>query len=280
MSDVHLHQCPSKIVCSDLAQLLYEFDVGDDVHICSGVETAWPCADAIHNVKLLYESVTTANSQRVIDFISPLFASSSQLMNPHFAAGQSRDAFFCPELQIDIYAPCSVDSCVFYTQDPWVKNCILYYRIRHDRDVLNLNELAFLLRRDVGKLRTSLSHAFRTLSRAALKEMILRDCRPEMVTRLHNPRVCAVCEKSIDADDRVVRRGNLIYCKRACYEEKPPQIIALEQDFGLSVRRILELCTERFSNVKNMGAALGIGSRVFIALCSRHGLAVPSHKLL
>jgi len=157
-------------------------------------------------------------------------------------------------------------------------NCILFYRLHQGKELLSLNELAFLLGSDVGTLRANLNKSFRILSEAALKETIERDYTEELMERVHPENVCVVCEERADSKRKQVVRSGFSYCSKECAELKPPQIIRLEQKFRLPIVPILTLCVDRFSTVKHMCSALGVSAPIFIGWCVQHGVEIPVTK--
>jgi len=280
MSSKKYHRgCPSYSVCKELRRKLRKFGVSkEEVRSGCDSEAPWPCSQMIENARLLYEAVSPSNAQEVLEFIEPMFATRQQLVSDRFAEDHREEPFQCPELNIDMFQPCTATSCAFYTNNPWTKNCILYYRVRHGRETLNLNELSFLLGREVSVLRASLNRTSKKLSHWAFKETIEREHLNEMVTRITPENVCVVCERKTEGKRKMLRKGGFHYCNRACVRKKPPQIIRLEQEFSLPIKRLLTLCVERFSSTKTMCAALGMGHTVFLSWCNRYGVLIPSAK--
>jgi len=272
--------CPSYVVCQDLRNLLKKFHVAkeDIADLCIESDT-WPCSTMAHNVRLLYNSITPATTKEVLEFITPLFAQREQLISNRFNHRSTEPPFHCPELDIDMYQPCLASSCAFHTADPWSLNCILFYRLRHERDTLNLNELSFLLDKDVGMLRSLLNRTFKQLSHGALKETIAMDGSSEIVTRVHPENVCVVCEHKVESRHKMVVKSGFTYCGKKCARYKPPQVIRLEQELESPIESVLLLCVERWANVKSMCAALGIGPSVFVDWCKRYSVEIPRTKM-
>lgn len=280
MSSKKYHRgCPTYSVCKDLRKKLRKFGIPkEDVHSYCDAAAPWPCIHMVSNARLLYEVVSPANSQEVLEFIEPMFATRQQLISDRFADDYKEEPFRCPELSVDIFQPCTATTCAFYTNNPWTRNCILYYRVRHGRETLNLNELSFLLGREVPVLRSSLNRTAKLLSHWAFKETIEREHLNEMVSRITPENVCVVCERRTDGTRRMLHKGGFHYCGRNCVRKKPPQIIRLEQEFSLPIERLLTLCVERFSSTKTMCAALGMGHTVFLSWCKRYSVPIPSSK--
>jgi hypothetical protein len=271
--------CPSYGICVDLRKLLKKTGGQASVEKLCEAEDEWPCRFLLKNVQTLYGAVSPENAGDVLEFVSELFARPEQMVSTQFQRNAQRSPFHCPELDIDMYQPCAVSSCTFYTDNAWTMNCILFYRLHQGKEVLSLNELSFLLGKDVGGLRASLNKAFRSLGEAALKETISRDHTNELMDRVYPENVCAVCETRMDSARAMVTRAQFHYCSDACADEKPPQILRLEQNFLLPIERIIELCVVRFSTVKHMCSALGASATTFIEWCGKYDVDLPPAKL-
>lgn len=270
--------CRSSNTCARLTTMLLEAQVPEEdiLDVCDA--EAWPCPSMYCNSLLLFNSISTENYYDVLEFVSGLFTDKRALLSAEFDpyAHTLPAPFHCPELDIDMYQSCAVTSCVFFTKHPWTKNCILHYRLRHERDTLSLNELSFLLGREVGALRADLNKALKGLSHGALKELIVSENVDDMVTRIDADRVCVVCEKRIPERTRVINKSALIYCSKECYRYKPPNVVRVEKEFSLPIKKVLELCVERFANIRNMCSAVGVGHAVFLDMCVRYDVSLPA----
>jgi len=268
--------CLSRDTCTRIIDMLLEAGV-QDVDVSTVCESdAWPCSSMYQNALLLFNSISADNYYDVLEFISKLFTNKRVLLGKEFDpySTDPSPTFHCPEIDIDLYQPCSVDSCSFFTNNPWTKNCILNYRLRHERETLSLNELSFLLGRDVGSLRADINKALKGLSHGALKELIASENFDDMVTRIKVDRVCVVCERRIPERTRIINKSGLVYCSQECYKDKPPTVIRIEEDFSLPIAKVLDLCSQRFSNIRNMCSAVGVGQAVFIDMCDRYGVQI------
>jgi len=270
--------CRSRNTCGRITAMLLEAGVPEEdvLDICDG--SSWPCSSMYKNALLLFGSISVDNYYEVLEFISGLFTNKRVLLSQEFDpySNDLPSPFHCPEIDIDFYQPCSVDSCVFFTKNPWTKNCILYYRLRHEKETLSLNELSFLLGREVGSLRADINKALKGLSHGALKEVIASENIEDMVTRIEADRVCVVCEKRIPERTRMINKSNLVYCSQECYKYKPPNVIRIEKDFNLPIDKVLELCSQRFLNIRNMCSAVGVGQAVFLDMCSRYNVVIST----
>jgi hypothetical protein len=271
--------CKSYQTCEELLELLQATGFGEDASpLCNG-EGEWPCEGMIANARLLYTSVKPDTVKDTLIFVSKLFKDKSALYQKDMQELTKDAEFSCPEMGIDIYQPCSVTSCAFYTDNEWTNNCILCYRLRYGHEMLSLNDLSVLLKVDVVSLRTLLNKSLKSLSHGALKETIAQDGADEMITYLDVDRVCSVCETPIPDGTAPLVKSNFTYCSDECYRYKPPVVLRIERDFGLPISNVLNLCIKKFSNLKSMASAIGVGQPVFLNLCSRYGVVVPTSIL-
>jgi hypothetical protein len=273
-------KCRSYDVCQDLRKLLKKSKVSRaEISFNCEKTDPWPCHHMYSNARLLYNSISPENSAASLDFLATLFTSPDKLIGQRFTQEANEAPFHCPDLDIDIYQPCEVKSCSFHTKNPWTLNCILFYRLRQGREVLSLNELAFLLDRDVGSLRTALNKTVRHLSSAALKETIAREAPDERSPIVLKDGLCVSCHRPVEDAPKPTTKSGYSYCSKFCVDSKPPAAVRLEQELELPIRRILSLCIDRFSSVRNMCNALGIGPTVFISWCRKNEVPIPDSKL-
>jgi len=271
--------CQAYPICSELVQLLENHGYSDQLTpLCDGAGSskAWPCDGMVSNARLLYSVVSPENFKEVLRFVSRLFTDKSSLYNKDMQELTKDAEFSCPELGVDIHQPCSVTTCAFYTDNSWTKNCILCYRLRYRHENLSLNDLSVLLKRDAVSLRTQINKTIKGLSHGALKETIIQDGADQLITHLDVDRVCGVCEKSIPIDKYPLIKGGFCYCSDLCYKYKPPVVLKIERDFGLPIPNVLQLCIKKFSNLKSMANAIGVGQPVFTNLCQKYNIDIPS----
>jgi len=271
--------CPAHQECVKLAELLKSLAVvydSVDAHTSTCLDrTAWPCEVMLKNARSLYLSVDRSNYETVFQYLVGLFSDKTMLLDYYVGDSLDKFSFTCPDIGIEIRQPCAVASCAFFSTNSWFKNCILYYRLRHERDVLSVNELSFLLNRDSTSVRSSISKTIQLLGGHALKDFITHESISGASRRLPAvARVCSVCETSIPEGDRGVVRGGFCYCSVGCVGVKPPTALKLEREFSLPINKILSICVSKFSSVKAMCSALSIGQSVFLSLCSRYDVAV------
>jgi hypothetical protein len=268
--------CKAHKSCQQLRVLLTEAGLEEPEIKSCPTPKIWPCDEMVTNARALFQLVSPGMASQVVRFISTLFPDPSAVFNQDVRRLMNESPFHCPDIDIDIYQPCGVNSCSFHTANRWTRNCVLYYRVRHERDSLSVNELSFLLGQDVPTIRNELTRTLKSLSQGALKETIVQEGVQDQVTHLEVDTLCCVCEKPIVAKSRRVVRAGLVYCSRVCHQKKPPVVVGIERTFGLPIARLLELCVDKFGSIKNMSGALGIGQNMFLDLCRRYDISVHS----
>ena len=266
--------CRAHKSCQQLRVLLIEAGLEENqVKNCPEVR-GWPCGEMLNNAQQLFQLVSPKIASQVVRFVSTLFPDPSKVFSQDVRRLMNESPFHCPDIDIDIYQPCGVESCAFFTANRWTRNCVLYYRVRHERDTLSVNELSFLLGQDIPTIRNELTRTLKSLSQGALKETIVQEGVQDQVTHLEVDTLCCVCEKPILFKGRRIVRSGLVYCSRVCHVKKPPVVIGIERTFGLPIARLLALCVDKFGSVKNMSGALGIGQNMFLDLCRRYSISV------
>jgi len=234
---------------------------------CNG---EWPCPNLIKNTREIFSVLTPDQSRPVLELLQEL--SPKKLPIRSSKSLLTEEPFPCPEIGIDVYQPCQVRSCAFFTDHPWTRNCLLYYRVRQEVNGLSVSELAFLMNRSVGAIRKSLTATMKMVRKAALKETIHLQGE-SVVTRLEPVNICIVCEKEIEKLSR--RTTRYAYCGDACYIFKPPFMIDLEKEFGLPIDRLLKVCVNNFRSMKAIAQALDITPSKLQHIAKRYLVALP-----
>lgn len=274
-------RCSALEACEELREILSELGAPHDavMSVCDSDESeVWPCTAFLENARLLYSLVSLDNAKSAVAFIASLFPNRASMLSEKFNPLADQTPFSCPELGVEIYQPCRVSSCAFHTENDWTRNCILYYRLRQGRELLNLNELSFLTQIEVGSLRTIINKTLKGLGHGALKESIAQEQFDKRVKYLLTENICVVCEGKAQSKKASLVKSGFYYCSRDCYKRKPPNVIRLEREFELPIEQLLHMCVQKFSSVKNMCNALGVGQSVFTALCARYSVDIPSDK--
>ncbi len=262
-------------VCRRSAQLLLDIGIPKDrLHLCHGAKE-WTCTELPANLKILEDTVGPETADQVIEFIEDLFEDRMDQLYDEPRSIDTEPPFHCPELDnIAIHQPCAVSSCAFHTDHPWARNCILHYLTRNMRfkdrqgPVLTNHDLSILLGASPTTIRSSLTRATVKMRQGALKEEIQKEPGVSLVTRLPAAHVCAVCEKPFEKP--YLKKDSIPYCSKQCRERKPPTVIRIENEFHLPIRRLLEMCVERFATVAVMSNAVGVSQPDFRKLCTQY----------
>ncbi len=262
-----------------------ELALCEEQHSCSHRDA---CPALLFNARLLYDTLPAEHSQRTMQLVTKMLDEDEVLHDSFHPKTSFKNSFYCPELKITMYQPCSVTSCSFHTNNYWCRNCILVYLIKHGsnehrakkRTYLSYNELTFLLNMPTSLLRSRLSNALKKLRSGALKTQILKSSETGLISRVLVQGVCPVCETRVPKSlpTRVVKK-RLTYCSPRCLEFKPPRVISLENEFNFPIERILEFCVDNFSSTSLMASALRVSHPTFLGFCKTYGIEVQASKV-
>jgi hypothetical protein len=259
-------KCTLKRTCKALDNLLGEMGVEHPSFVCNGTR---PCRSIFDGVRLAYRYLNPDNAQIVAAFIRSLFGDTLPIARSTNAISQITEnpPFHCPELDIDIYQPCQVKSCAYWTShNEWTRNCILYYFVDYQREELDVKELAFLLDETSIQIRSRTIHAMTKLRNLALKHKTRQEQLNRPVKIYGNG--CSVCGKTTEKP--YTYHSGYTYCSAACYSKKPPLDLQLETEFGLAAKRVLEVCIDSFIGRRPVCHALGVTTKQLNTLCARH----------
>ena len=275
-----MSKCRVLSVCSELRKGLRRCGVGKDEINTSCSSQIGPCDAAVTNALKFYSVVNPDNAEIAEQIIRNIFKGTLPIerTSTTFNMAFKHTAFRCPELSDDtvdfmVRQPCSVQSCMFWTPREWTRNCIIYYMTNQNRDHLDLKELSILLYDDVKDIRKRWNRAIAISSRNALKVKAAQSVDDTVGAVSKAPDVCVVCGKSVPKDEQTFR-GDYLYCSRICHDSKPPVAITLEREFGLPIKRILEICRNNFFSRRSMHYALGITGRQLDSLFSAHQIDI------
>lgn len=264
-------------VCHRAGQLLLDIGITKSrLNLCAG-KASWPCHQYPANLKILEDTVGPMTADSVIEYVEHIFSGNMEQLYDEPRTIDHEPPFYCPELDnIAIHQPCAVRSCAFHTDHPWARNCILHYLARNMRyegrqgPILTNHDLSILLGMSPTAVRSMLTRTLANLRKGALQEEILKEVDTDLVTRIPSANVCAVCERSFEKP--YLKKDTISYCSKQCRDKKPPIDIRLEEEFHLSIKRLLTMCAERFSAVAAMANAVGVSQSEFKKLCSRHSV--------
>lgn len=266
-----MSRCRLRTFCKSVRQLLREIEVEADEIRTDCMEGGHPCEALFDNTRLLLLRSNPATCQPIIEFLKVLYKGPPPIDLRTSVVNQimEESPFHCPEIDIEIYQPCAVTSCAFYTENIWARNCIMNYCVVNQREELDFKELSFLLGDSIAQIRTQMNRAMAHLRTGTLKEklnQVTEELEPEEDER------CMVCGGPIFEEGPYHETEDLLYCCVECFEEKPPIDIQIEREFNLPIIRILEICTSNFTTVRTMSHALQLTPTNFQEVCQRYNI--------
>jgi hypothetical protein len=257
--------CMLKGFCTVLAKQLHEVGV-DDTAVSTTYQDSFPCDAVLENSRLLFQHVDPSNAAAVSRFIQRLFPGTP--VEPTDTTADfllHQQPFRCTELDIEVYQPCSVKSCAFWTANAWTRNCILDYRITfandhakdHTRGQLEPKDLAFLLGLGLPNAKQKVNDAIAAARYWALKNRLSTAAAAESAglveTQPENPENPQDPPES--AEEEIIHRR-----------------------FGIGATRVLAIAVQSFATVKSAAQAVDVPPDVFLTLCMHHGI-VATHLL-
>ncbi len=261
--------CKLKRTCSRLKTLLRRLAVDDEVvaQTCDGTR---PCHSAFDNAMLVTQHLNIDNANLVSDFLKHQHGGRLPIDNTNGSAQHifEQRPFACPELGVEIRQPCCVESCAYWTNHRWTRNCILYYLVDQGRMGLDSKELSFLLHQTIPELRKHTNMVLAEMRRWALfnKTAQVDEEQPPDVVALED--CCVVCAAELQKG--TVLKDGFQYCSRTCLDKRPPVDLRIEQEFKLPVQRVVQICTSSFASKRPMCHALNCTTKQLDELCSRH----------
>jgi len=256
-----------------------------DIPCCNPEEDSCPCSGLLETILLLYEKQPSENSLELFSILNEIFEDTYLLSDTFHPKLLVRNSYQCPELNITMYQPCGLESCLFHTPGKsWCNNCILDYvtkqneeeenkQTKKKRTSLSYNELTILTGISTNELKKILNGALLKLRQSALKKKIEEESLVDRQYRILSSSVCPVCEKRLSS--KVTKKG-ISYCSTNCYNFKPPHVLKVEQDFGLPINKVLRCCLESFSSFNVISTSLGLDRASLERLCTTYNLSFPS----
>lgn len=262
--------CKLKRTCSQLRTLLRRLDVDEAVvaQTCDGTK---PCPSAFDNALLVTQHLNIDNASLVTSFLKKQHGGTLPIDDTITTAKQIFDKrpFACPELGVEIRQPCSVESCSYWTNHQWTRNCILHYRVDQGRIGLDVKELSFLFHQTIPELRKHLNGVLAEMRRWALlgkTSQVDAEALPEAAP-LDS---CVVCANVLQKG--AILKHGFQYCGRACFDKRPPVDLRIEQEFQLPVQRVVQICIDSFASRRPMCHALDCTTKQLDDLCTRHAI--------
>lgn len=244
--------CLLKGFCTVLAKQLHDIGV-EATAISSECQDAFPCEAVLENSRLLFQHVDQGNAAVISAFVRQLFPDTP--VTPTDTTADfllHQQPFYCQELDIQIYQPCSVKSCAFWTANSWTRNCILDYRVNHVKDLLDVKDLAFLMGLGLPGARQKVNDAIAAARYWALKNRLSAVADAEAAGIAEPEEIVVSTELSAES----------------VLEE------AIHVRFGIGAARVLRIAAQAFASVKSAAQAIDIPPDRFLTLCMQHGIVV------
>lgn len=260
--------CSIKSPCREIHNLLRRFGQEIGSFQCCG---EFPCDYAFRNIRFVSKLVN-------VDTVDDVEKSIKKINKNNLPIDQDRqsldlvfheDPFFCPEIDTEIRQPCKVRSCAYWTDHSWTRNCIWYYRLNWHRDILENSDIAFLLDLPSNSVVKRIHSIIAQLRRSFLRSATASE-RSAPVASYKEKVSCTGCGSEIIDDENTYYKKGYPYCSRNCVALKPPIEARIEYDFGLPVKRVLEICIDSFVGKRPICHALNITTRQLDQICENN----------
>lgn len=262
--------CPIKAPCRELHNLLRRLDQENEPFRCKDVS---PCDYAFRTIKLVAKLVNVGTVDEIENSLKKINKNNLPIDQDRQSLDFifQEDPFFCPEIDTEVRQPCKVKSCAYWTDQPWARNCTWYYRLNWHRDILENSELAFLLDLPPNSVVKRVHTIIAQLRRNFLQSATAAE-RTDSVEVASEKIFCTGCgAELVDAEKTHYKKGYL-YCAKKCVELKHPTEARIESDFGLPIKRVLEICADSFVGKRPICHALSITSRQLEQICESNSV--------
>jgi len=165
----------------------------------------------------------------------------------------------CRVLGLQLLAPCQYQQCSYWGNYPSMFNCIQAYLSHREAHNLSVAEMAVFS----GYSRVMVHNLF-TRALAKLRDAAHADLRDEsfdpsvQVVRIDG--VCIVCGSQTDLPPGTIGREphDYTYCSFTCWAHKRPQLLALEEHFGVTATDVINSLSTRFTNLAEAATCLNL----------------------
>jgi hypothetical protein len=269
-------KCELYSFCKALQGFLLKLGIGSN-EIATECKGHFPCKSIDLNTQVLLQYTDATNTDAVMAWVKRLFGGKLPVENSTNVMDKMihNPPFRCPEINLEIYQPCSIQSCSFHTNNVWTRNCILNYRVDHYCDALDLKELAFLLELPLQDLKARVNNILAKTRKWALKSKIEQEGIADYAP-VETKGMCCVCGREVVVPNQI---GEYLYCGVLCSSRKPPYCIDAEKNFHLPVERILTICVNSFASVRPICHALGLSQVQLQHLCRQHHVDIANLPL-
>ena len=183
----------------------------------------------------------------------------------------------CAVLGTQITAPCNNQHCSYWGDYPSRFNCISAYLLHRANHNLSIAEMAVFSGFSRVYVNNIFNQALQKLRQAAHTD--LRDESFDPTNQvIHVPGVCVVCGSQTDIQPGFIGSFDhpFTYCSLPCWASRRPQIMAMEERFGVSIGEILAHLAKRFSSMEEAASCLNLNvdelTDIVRAECATHTL--------
>lgn len=185
--------------------------------------------------------------------------------------------FKCPVLNTYINTDCRVEGCKYFVDYKWCNNCVLSFMQNQDKSSLSAEEISFLYKIHINKVKSTYNDAITAIKRKVLNDTINA---PRFVY-YRSSKVCCVCEcniqKHLNRTGQLILPHNLVdndlgvvYCSDACLSAKPKKLIELEMEFETSITYILMAALMSYKDIKSVLHILDLTPFLLERSCVRY----------
>jgi hypothetical protein len=141
----------------------------------------------------------------------------------------------------------------------------------HEIDRLSPEEISYLYDIPLSEVHGTLDDTMKVMRSLTLEAARLEsnDYSPTF-SYVKSDKVCVVCESLIlDEGERIYIAGaqNLVYCSKECQDEVPPEVIIMQQRYGLPIDKILKWSLQSFKKSILAAQALELTHSKFKRMC-------------
>lgn len=184
-----------------------------------------------------------------------------------------------------IRTDCGLKRCVFWTEYPNVRNCVLVYMAKHDVNSLKPIDIGMLKGVSTTKVSRDLAKATNLMRNDTLRVSNQVDVEPRFTT-LHDLEICYACETPINYRNRRTAiearlprtKEKIWYCGQPCLDEKPPQFVAAEMNCRTDIKTIAAWAVKKYSTLGGLEQALGM-NRALLGKTLRDLLGIEADEL-
>jgi hypothetical protein len=228
-------------------------------------------SDGVQHLIDIYDSLVPEEKIQLTQIITSLDVKVKKCQS-----GKKSD-FKCPCLNTYINVDCSLTGCRYFIDYTWSNNCVLSFILNQERSTLTTEEVSFLYKIPVNKVKSTYLDAITAIKRKVLNDSINA---PRFVY-YPSDRVCCVCEcnikKHLDRINQIALPSHLVdcdigivYCSDECLHAKPKKLIELEIEFETHISNIIKAAIVAYKDIKVITNILDITPTLLSRSCIRY----------